>query len=89
MPAPDSPAGQGGGHRALPDPGRPRDADPYTALLGGEDPVQDLGERVRIVLDRADQAGAGQPPAFEEIIPQLRPDRHYKELYPCSRRNQL
>ena len=70
MPGLDSAAGEGGGDRALADARGAGDADPDAALLGGDEPVPDLGDRGRARSRPADQAGAGQPAAGEETGPE-------------------
>ena len=79
MSGPDGPSGQGGGHRALADPRGARDPDPDAAFLGRDDLVQDLGPGLGIVLDRGYQAGAGEPAAFEKIIPEILPEMYHAQ----------
>ena len=53
------------------------------ALLGRDDPVEDLGQGLGVVLDGGDQAGAGQPAAFEEINPEVLSDGRHESKSPC------
>jgi hypothetical protein len=66
--------GEGGRDRALAHAGGARDPDPDGAPLPGDEQVTDGGDGFGVVLDEADQAGAGQTAALEEFLPERRVD---------------